>query len=91
MKSEDQRARSFSAIPIHNPKTREVLGVLTFDGEPDPLGHVVVVWDPTVISEEEYAGLILALGDLVRAEGGLGVERLHSEGRRVRVKDTVPV
>lgn len=38
----------------------------------------VIVWDPAVVSPEDYARLIIAFGDLVRASGGLGLERLAS-------------
>lgn len=39
---------------------------------------VVIAWDPDVLSEAEYAELVLALGDIVRAYGGEGVQRLHA-------------
>lgn len=39
----------------------------------------VIVWDPEMVSETDYAALVSLLGDLVRAEGGLGIERIHSE------------
>jgi hypothetical protein len=44
----------------------------------DPVGRadLVIVWDPAVVSEERYARLVALLGDLVRACGGLGVERI---------------
>lgn len=38
------------------------------------------VWDPDVVTESEYAVIISALGDLVRAQGGLGVERVKEVG-----------
>lgn len=37
---------------------------------------IVIVWDPTKISAEDYAKLVVAIGDLVRAKGGLGIERI---------------
>lgn len=39
---------------------------------------IVVAWDPEVLTSEEYAELVRALGDLVRARGALGVQRLES-------------
>jgi len=36
----------------------------------------LIVWDPDVVGRHDYAFLITALGDLVRSEGGLGVERI---------------
>lgn len=38
---------------------------------------VVVVWDPALVSEEQYAELIEAIGNVVRAHGGLGVKLLR--------------
>ncbi len=58
--------------------------------EADSRAQIVVAWDPRVISDEEYAELICALGDLVRAEGALGIERVRSRGHEVCVKDGVP-
>ena len=54
-------------------------------------GQVVVAWDPSIISEDEYAEVVRALGDLVRAEGGLGIERVRNIGHQVSVTDEVPV
>ncbi len=38
---------------------------------------VVVVWDPAFVTEEQYAELIEAIGNVVRAHGGLGVKLLR--------------
>lgn len=38
---------------------------------------IVIVWDPEVISEQDYADLVTAIGDLVRASGGMGIERVE--------------
>lgn len=38
----------------------------------------VIVWDPDAVSAEDYAALVAALGDVVRASGGVGLERLSS-------------
>ena len=37
----------------------------------------VIVWDTELITPDEYAELIVALGDLVRAHGGQGIERIE--------------
>jgi hypothetical protein len=46
--------------------------------QPDPA--LFIVWDPEVLSPDEYAQLVKSLGDLARAEGGAGVVRLRSRG-----------
>jgi hypothetical protein len=51
---------------------------------------LVIAWDPDVLSPEEYAELVEALGDLARAEGGLGVQRLRSRGFGVPCESGVP-
>ena len=37
---------------------------------------IVIAWDPDVISEQEYAQITSALADMVRAEGGTGIQRV---------------
>lgn len=37
-----------------------------------------IVWDPELLSPEDYADLVEAIGDVVRAEGGLGIKLLRS-------------
>jgi hypothetical protein len=44
---------------------------------------IVIAWDPDVLSESEYAELVLALGDIARAYGGDGVRRLDALPARV--------
>ena len=41
--------------------------------------QINVIWDPALISPKEYADLITAIGDVVRAAGGIGVERKGSD------------
>ncbi len=45
----------------------------------NPVAHsadeVVIVWDHGIVSKDDYAALVTALGDLVRASGGAGLER----------------
>ena len=43
-----------------------------------PLPDIVVAWNPEVVQSDDYALLITALGDLVRGDGGVGVERLRT-------------
>lgn len=40
---------------------------------------ISIVWDPSVIDADEYAELVTAVGDLVRASGGAGLKRITSE------------
>lgn len=42
---------------------------------PSGVGRCLVVWDPDVLSPEEYAELVTLLGDVVRAHGGVGLRR----------------
>lgn len=46
---------------------------------------LLIVWDTSLITPEQYAELVAALGDLVRAEGGLGLERVTSRVAAVDV------
>jgi hypothetical protein len=39
----------------------------------------LIAWDPHVVSDEDYAAIVTALGNLVRAEGGLGIQRVRSQ------------
>ncbi|MHC4879628.1 MAG: hypothetical protein ACYTGL_24500 [Planctomycetota bacterium] len=39
----------------------------------------VVVWDPDLVTPEQYAELVEAIGNVVRAHGGLGVELLRPD------------
>lgn len=48
-----------------------------------PSPDFVIVWDTALIGPEDYARLVAALGDLVRASGGLGIERIRSMGYSV--------
>lgn len=46
---------------------------------------LVLAWNPELVSEEEYARLVTSLGDLVRAEGGAGIQRLREMGFTVEL------
>ena len=35
-----------------------------------------LIWDPTVLSTDDYTRLVVALGGIVRRHGGVGVMRL---------------
>lgn len=58
---------------------------------PQPSVDVLIVWDPSVVEPDDYAALITALGDLVRAEGGIGVERIGHEGFDIPVSKGILV
>jgi hypothetical protein len=47
----------------------------------------LVCWDPDVVAIEDYATLITALGDIVRSEGGIGVERIRQLGFGIPVNE----
>jgi hypothetical protein len=51
---------------------------------------IALVWDPSVVSADEYAELVDALADLVRAEGGQGLRRLDSRQFGVPSRVGVP-
>jgi cell division protein FtsZ len=51
----------------------------------------LVVWDPETVERADYVSLITALGDLVRSEGGVGVERIGRLGVGVRVGEDMLV
>ena len=55
-----------------------------------PPPSFVIVWDPEIISEDDYADLVTALGDIVRASGGEGVQRIKSRGFGVPCEAGVP-
>ena len=55
-------------------------------GEFSPPPSVVIVWDPEVVTEGEYADLVKALGDVVRQNGGAGVKLLRSQSFGVDVE-----
>ena len=40
--------------------------------------RIIITWDPTYVSAEDYADLVKAIGDVVRAHGGIGIKRVHS-------------
>src|SRR5262249_31011802 len=44
----------------------------------DPAGdpYFVIVWDPELVDEGEYAELVTTLGSLVRSERGAGIQRV---------------
>jgi hypothetical protein len=50
-----------------------------------------IIWDPEVVTEAEYLELASALGDLVRSEGGLGIQIIDSSGLAINVPAEVLV
>ena len=51
---------------------------------------VVIVWDPELLEEHEYAELVEAIGNVVRAHGGLGVKLLRPQTFGTLVGEGVP-
>jgi hypothetical protein len=51
--------------------------------------ETAVVWDPEVLSAKDYADLVELLGDVARAQGGAGVERIRSSDLGVPVGSEV--
>lgn len=45
-----------------------------------------IVWDPAIVSADDYAKLVAALGDLARASGGEGVQRVGWTGVGIAVE-----
>ncbi len=52
---------------------------------------IAIVGDPTILTREEYAELITILGDIVRANGGKGVERIWESECDLPIDAGVPV
>lgn len=57
------------------------------DHEPAP--KFVIVWDPEILDDDEYAEIVTALGDAVRESGGKGVRRIGSQSIGLPVSDGV--
>lgn len=53
------------------------------------LADALIVWDPAVVDHEDYVTLITALGDLVRSQGGIGVERIGHLGIELPVSEDI--
>lgn len=51
---------------------------------------LTIVWDPDVLNAEEYADLVIAVGDLARIDGGLGIQRVRSRGFGIPCGERVP-
>ena len=50
---------------------------------------VEIIWDPELLKPEEYKILVRALGDVVRASGGVGLKLVDSDGFRTEVRTLV--
>jgi len=72
--------------PFGNEATVDPSGEDFINSDPS----IAVIWDPRYLSVDEYSTLVGLLGDLVRAEGGLGIERVRSQGVGI-VSAAVPV
>lgn len=46
---------------------------------------LVIEWEPDLVSPDHYARLVNALGDLIRAGGGQGIERVRSQGVGINI------
>ena len=55
----------------------------------NPEHDFILIWDPEVLSEDEYADLVVMLGDLARSHGAIGVFRKESHGFGARVETAV--
>lgn len=53
------------------------------------LADALIVWDPEVVNHTDYVTLITALGDLVRSQGGIGVERIGHLGMGIPVSEDI--
>jgi hypothetical protein len=72
------RNMALKTEPNSNSRTDE--SILEPVGKLASSTDIVIAWDPDLVTADEYAELIEALGDLVRAEGGIGIERIRSKG-----------
>ena len=45
-----------------------------------------IAWDPSLITPEQYAELVDIIGDMVRANGGVGVRRVAEHDYELRRK-----
>ena len=50
-----------------------------------------IIWDPSIVDPEDYAKIVWALGELVRASGGSGIQRLDSTAAGVPIESEVLV
>lgn len=51
---------------------------------------IVIVWDPELISEEDYADVVEAVGNVIRAHGGAGIRLLKPNTFDAEVEAGVP-
>jgi ATP-dependent Clp protease ATP-binding subunit ClpA len=90
-------AKALSEVGVTFKNARdEVLRIIGEPNEIDPGAMlrelpIAVVGDPTILTREEYAELITILGDIVRANGGKGVERIWESECDLPVDAEVPV
>ena len=52
---------------------------------------ITIVWDPELVDPADYADLVTALGNVVRAEGGRGIKLIDSNTFGVPSEEEVPV
>lgn len=80
--------RGIRAVRIGKQATKEIDSLRNLKQQK---AGIVIVWDPESVDADDYAKLIANLGELVRYEGGKGVERVGHSGYTVNVSEGVTV
>lgn len=65
---------SLSGVQAVPPSVNQ--GIHTGKPSEDRQPAIVIAWSPECVTAEEYTRLVSLMGDLVRAEGGVGVTRI---------------
>jgi hypothetical protein len=65
--------------------------IFTHPAKGGSLADALIVWDPEVVHHADYVTLITALGDLVRSQGGIGVERIGHLGVGIPIDEDILV
>ena len=50
-----------------------------------------ILWSPEILNDDEYATLVVSVGDLVRSHGGVGVKRLRASHAEISVDELASV
>ena len=77
-------ADDFFRLPVERETFLQRLSTLQ-TRKPDLPGKLIIVWNPLVVDPADYSAVVEALGDLVRSEGGIGVQRVSNQGFAVPV------
>jgi hypothetical protein len=75
----------FTAL-VHSIKARAQLGLRSNRSNRVGAPAIVIAWDPEALDQHDYADLVSALGDLARAEGGVGIQRLRDATLEVTIE-----